>query len=381
MASRSKFQLLIVIALVSALFPFQSTPAYSQATSRYFPETKHTVEGAFLAYWNKNGGIPQFGYPLSEAFVGQSNYDGKNYVMQYFERSLFEWHPEYVGTQYEVLLGALGKIMYDYRYPKGAPGQTPWNLPGSVSVPETGKTLGGLFYQYWQKHGGLLQQGYPISDPFMEVSRIDGKPYLVQYFQRAVFEYHPEFANTIYAVQLSPLGLYALCDFFGCPGRPARTTAPPSNTKATPPDLSTRYTQSSGKDLLNQSSESYRVITNIIKINPGAKSVLDLGKNVVTCGEETGLLQSQFYVNKTDWTAAGLVAIVSTAQLKNPLGFAQCVGKAQFMGGGPVSGGGPIAPEIKYWKTKDGAYYIFYAVTQAQVATDFCRALPDCPYR
>ena len=35
---------------------------------------------------------------------------------------------------------------------------------------ETGKRLGGKFLAYWQTHGGLLQQGFPISDEFVEVS-------------------------------------------------------------------------------------------------------------------------------------------------------------------------------------------------------------------
>src|SRR5207249_4900490 len=33
---------------------------------------------------------------------------------------------------------------------------------------------------------------YPISDEFSEVSATNGQVYQVQYFERAVFEYHPE---------------------------------------------------------------------------------------------------------------------------------------------------------------------------------------------
>jgi hypothetical protein len=57
---------------------------------------------------------------------------------------------------------------------------------------ETGKTVSGRFLGYWEQHGGLAQQGYPVSEPFVEVSEVDGKPYLVQYFERAVFEMHPD---------------------------------------------------------------------------------------------------------------------------------------------------------------------------------------------
>src|SRR3954451_3394856 len=75
--------------------------------------------------------------------------------------------------------------------------------------PETRHTVQGKFWQYWQSHGALAQQGYPISDQFIEVSSLNGKPYTVQYFQRAVFEYHPE-NRPPYNVLLSQLGRTAM---------------------------------------------------------------------------------------------------------------------------------------------------------------------------
>jgi hypothetical protein len=71
-------------------------------------------------------------------------------------------------------------------------------LPGAsaqaniYNFPQTGKSLSGRFLDYWQSHGGLEQQGYPISDVLAEKSGIDGKVYTVQYFERTVFEHHPE---------------------------------------------------------------------------------------------------------------------------------------------------------------------------------------------
>src|SRR3954464_7261696 len=73
---------------------------------------------------------------------------------------------------------------------------------------ETGHWVGGKFRDYWEAHGGLAQQGYPISDEFTERSSLDGKEYTVQYFERAVFEYHPENAGTRYVVLLSQLGKF-----------------------------------------------------------------------------------------------------------------------------------------------------------------------------
>lgn len=75
-----------------------------------------------------------------------------------------------------------------------------------VTFPETKKTVCGLFLRYWRTHGGLAQQGFPISDVFEEKSDRDGKTYRVQYFERAVFEHHPEYAGTEYEVLLSLLG-------------------------------------------------------------------------------------------------------------------------------------------------------------------------------
>ena len=70
---------------------------------------------------------------------------------------------------------------------------------------ETNQAVAGAFWDYWQTRGGLAQQGYPISDEFTEVSYIDGKTYRVQYFERAVFELHPE-NQAPYDVLLSLLG-------------------------------------------------------------------------------------------------------------------------------------------------------------------------------
>jgi hypothetical protein len=127
--------------------------------------------------------------------------------VQYFERAVFELHPE-LTTVNKVLLSLLGNFLYQQKYPSGAPGQQANTSLGSVLYPQTGKRLGGRFKTYWDTHGGLAQQGYPISDEFQEKSDLDGKTYVVQYFERAVFEYHPENAGTAYEVLLSQLGTY-----------------------------------------------------------------------------------------------------------------------------------------------------------------------------
>ena len=83
--------------------PFQSEPSH-----RYFPETGHSLHHAFLGYWERRGGLAQFGFPISEEVRERSLTDGKEYTVQYFERARMEYHPEYKGTDAEVLLGLLG---------------------------------------------------------------------------------------------------------------------------------------------------------------------------------------------------------------------------------------------------------------------------------
>ena len=68
-------------------------------------------------------------------------------------------------------------------------------------VKETGHLLRGVFLQYWKARGGLASYGYPITDELQE----DGR--LVQYFERARFEYHPENADSSYEVLLGHLGV------------------------------------------------------------------------------------------------------------------------------------------------------------------------------
>jgi methionine-rich copper-binding protein CopC len=171
-----------------------------------FPETGKTVCGKFLDYWNSHGGLAQQGYPISGEMQEVSATDGKTYLVQYFERAVFELHPENQPPN-DVLLSLLGNFLYKQKYPNGAPNQTLNSSPGSQLFTQTGHRVGGKFLDYWNSHGGLAQQGYPISDEFTEKSDLNGKTYTVQYFERAVFESHPE-NQPPYDVLLSQLGTF-----------------------------------------------------------------------------------------------------------------------------------------------------------------------------
>ncbi|MEO8288501.1 MAG: hypothetical protein ABI670_18920 [Chloroflexota bacterium] len=170
--------------------PLASPAALPGEGSRLFPETGKTMSGIFMNYWDQNGGLAQQGFPISNVIGEISDLNGQPYTVQYFERAVFEYHPENQAP-YNVLLSQLGTFQYKKKYPNGAPGQRPSQTNAQL-FKETNHWVGGKFLQYWQQHGGLAQQGYPISDEFTEVSELNGQAYLVQYFERAVFEYHPE---------------------------------------------------------------------------------------------------------------------------------------------------------------------------------------------
>ena len=181
-------------------------PVASTRDRLYFPETRHTLQQGFLRYWQANGGLMRFGYPLTEEFEERNAEDGQTYVVQYFERARFEYHPEHAGTPYEVLLGHLGRWALARNGSRPPPPLATAAAGAHRYFPETGRTLGGGFRYYWEQNGGLFQFGLPITDEFDERNPDDGRVYTVQYFERARFEYHPEHKGTRYEVLLGLLG-------------------------------------------------------------------------------------------------------------------------------------------------------------------------------
>lgn len=85
-----------------------SLPDPHEAGVQHFPQTGHTLQGVFLDYWNKHGGLPEFGYPITEAFVEAVGPDNEPLQVQYFERRRFELHSENAGTPAEVRAGLQG---------------------------------------------------------------------------------------------------------------------------------------------------------------------------------------------------------------------------------------------------------------------------------
>jgi hypothetical protein len=71
-----------------------------------FSETGYSVCFAFLEFFEQNGGVAQFGYPISP-FEFRNNQ-----IIQYFENARFEWRPGLAEGQ-RIGLTDLGRIYFD----------------------------------------------------------------------------------------------------------------------------------------------------------------------------------------------------------------------------------------------------------------------------
>jgi len=83
-------------------------PFADTAEHRYFPDTQHSLNWGFRTFWQNNGGLAQFGFPVEEEHIELLPNDTMPRAVQRFERARFEYHPEFRGTPYEVKSGRVG---------------------------------------------------------------------------------------------------------------------------------------------------------------------------------------------------------------------------------------------------------------------------------
>jgi uncharacterized protein YkwD len=101
-------------AAISEGSQFDSVAPFASTSERaYVKETGHALAEPFLSYWNQNGSVGLFGYPISEAI----QQDGM--TVQWFERARMEYHPELISQGMGIELTLLGKMAYD-KTPEGA---------------------------------------------------------------------------------------------------------------------------------------------------------------------------------------------------------------------------------------------------------------------
>ena len=169
------------------------------------PGITNCIEGRFRQFWEQNGGLPVFGYPITPARQEVNADTGRSHLTQWFERNRFELHPE-LAAPYDVLLGRLGaevleQVGRDWR----AEGRESGPRDGCVWFEETGHNVcnqsgAAGFKHYWESHGlqdprlnayqrSLALFGLPLTAPRMETNA-SGDTVLTQWFERARFEWH-----------------------------------------------------------------------------------------------------------------------------------------------------------------------------------------------
>jgi hypothetical protein len=215
--------LLALVAGGSLLAASNARPAQAewydrseQPGLRCFLETGQCIQGRFRQFWEQNGGLAVFGFPIS----GELIQDGR--TIQYFERQRFEWHPENP-PPYDVLLGRLGDEVLrqngiDWHTQPVSPGPVAgcaYFEPTRHNVCDQQAGVG--FLSYWRSHGlafdgrpgtsyaeSLALFGYPLTEPYLYTDE-RGATYQVQWFERARFEWHPTNPDP-YKVLLGRLG-------------------------------------------------------------------------------------------------------------------------------------------------------------------------------
>ena len=211
-----------ITGLVVVVLMFSIT-AQTEAQTRCFPAdvSPHCLSEPFSGYWESNGGLPVFGYPITTVAREVNRDTGETYRTQWLERNRFELHPENTGTPYEVMLGLLGKErLAQMGRDWASEGREDGPKRGCLWFEQTGHNVcnqqGQLgFKTYWETHGlsidgldayarSLQLFGLPLTSPAMERNAA-GDLVLTQWFERARFEWHPSNSNE-YKVLLGLLG-------------------------------------------------------------------------------------------------------------------------------------------------------------------------------
>ncbi len=164
-------------------------------TLRYYSITNTYLAAGFQVFFDTRGGLDRFGYPRSNEMVE----GGVN--VQWFQRGRLEWHL-FNANVYRVQVGLVGLELLNARGIYFPPVPLPAD-PLSANVryfPETGQLVSHAFLEFFDQKGGLDSFGLPISPELVEEGVV------VQYFQRARFQYNPQMAGTPYVVQLGLIG-------------------------------------------------------------------------------------------------------------------------------------------------------------------------------
>ncbi len=204
--------LLLALLLMTSIPPRQ---LQAQTTRRCFSETGFCIEGRIREFWEQNGGLPVFGYPIS--LQQAETIEGKPLQTQWFERNRLELHPEN-DPPYDVLLGRLSEAMLEEQGRDWKSFEQTSPKQDCRYFEETGHNVCNDILATWQASGlqldghssvseeeSLALFGLPLSEAQTETLD-DGQEYTVQWFERARFELHTE-NEPPYHVLLGLLGV------------------------------------------------------------------------------------------------------------------------------------------------------------------------------
>jgi sortase (surface protein transpeptidase) len=223
---------LLAFALLLVLVMLPATPrADAQSARRCFRQTGYCIAGPIRAFWERNGGLPVFGLPITPQQI--ERIEGRSVEVQWFERSRLEVHPENPAP-YDVLIGRMGEERLRQQ-------RLDWKKFPRAGAPQecqpfaTGHSVCGGFLTAWRANGldldgdafiseqeSLALFGLPLSGERQE-RLSDGRSYTVQWFERARFEWHPE-NPAPYDVLFGLLGR-ELSPKVSAPPEPVRATA------------------------------------------------------------------------------------------------------------------------------------------------------------
>jgi hypothetical protein len=182
------------------LFLASAALARAAPRERCFSATGYCISGEIVAFWEQNGGLAVFGYPITP--LQREQIEGELIDVQWFERHRLELHPS-LPPAYRVQLGRLGveRLAQQGRAPsQGGPPPA----EGCRLFPETGHSVCGELLRAWMSVGVEIDGrpgtsdsermalfGLPLTDEQPETLS-DGRTYTVQWFERARMEIHPE---------------------------------------------------------------------------------------------------------------------------------------------------------------------------------------------
>lgn len=295
---------ILLLGLFAVTFSATPIPAQAADTNcQSFSQTGYSVCGRFLSFWRSSGGLEQQGLPISPVFEEKNAMppagDGKVHKVQYFERARFEFHPENQ-PPYDVLRGLLGQSEFDSKY-KNVRLVDSATLTDCQEFPQTGKKICGAFLQYWKDHGGMDQQGLPLSNVFVETNPMiplgDGQSHMVQYFERSRFEYHDE-NSAPYNILLGLVGKNQLRALYGSGPLPAEVAYPP-DLAAKPVTVATDGANPDAEEL------AFLTMLNNYRVSHGRSALVFDARLYASASWMAKDMATKNYISHTDSTGRG----------------------------------------------------------------------------